>query len=71
MKSASTDINIVGKDFTAGFLQVVLFKWSMKKHCVANILQGTWETVLYENNCNYDSYKFCYKFAFIPFLSVS
>ena len=27
------------------------------------------ETFLYENNCNYDSYKLSYKFAYISFLS--
>ena len=27
-----------------------------------------WEIFLHENNCNYNSYKFSYKFAFIPFL---
>ena len=27
------------------------------------------ETFLYENNCNYDSYKLSYKFAYICFLS--
>ena len=32
------------------------------------ILQKTWERFLYENNCNYNSYKFSYKFTFIPLL---
>ena len=40
----------------------------MKKHCVAKILQETWERFLYENNCNYTSYKFSYNFTFIPLL---
>ena len=26
-----------------------------------------WEVFLHENNCNYNSYKSSYKFAFIPF----
>ena len=33
------------------------------------ILQGIWETFLDENNRSYNSNKFIYKFAFIPFLS--
>ena len=41
----------------------------MKKHCVARILQGILERFLYENNRNYNSYKFSYKFDFIPVLS--
>ena len=51
-----------------GVLQVVLFtvlpfKWSLKQHCVAKILQRIWERFLYENNLNYHSYKFSYKFT--------
>ena len=42
------------------------FKWSLKKHCVAKILQGIKERFLYENNRNYNSYSFSYKFALIP-----
>ena len=41
----------------------------MKKHCVARILHGISERLLYENNHNYNSYKFSYKFDFIPVLS--
>ena len=48
---------------------VLSFKWSVNKHCVAKILLAAWDTLLYENNCNYDSCKFCYKSTFIPFLS--
>ena len=51
------------------FFTVLCFKWSVKKHCVAKILQGIWERFLYENNRNYNSYKFSYKFDFIPVLS--
>ena len=40
----------------------------MKKKSVAEILQGIRETFLYENNRDYNSYKFNCKFAFIPFL---
>ena len=57
-----------------GHLQVALFtilwfKWSVKKHCVAKVLLAIWEIFLHENNCNYNSYRFSYKFAFIFFLS--
>ena len=55
---------------SASFLFTVLcFKWSVKKSCVARILQGILERFLYDNNCNCNSYKFSYKFAFIPVLS--
>ena len=40
-----------------------------EKHCVAKVLQWVWEILLYENKRNYNSYKFSWKFAFIPFLS--
>ena len=40
----------------------------MKKHCVAKILLSVWETFLHQNNRNYNSYKFSYKFAFILFV---
>ena len=41
--------------FAGDVLQVVLFtvlwfKWSVKKHCVAKVLLGIWETFLDENN---------------------
>ena len=45
----------------------------MKKHCVAKILLVIWEIILNENNLNYNSYRFSYKFAFIlfyPFLQI-
>ena len=37
----------------------------MKKHCVAKLLLA----ILHENNCNYNSYRLSYTFAFILFLS--
>ena len=60
--------------FAEIILQVVLFtvlwlKWSLKKHCLAKVLLATWYIFLHENNCNHNSYKFGYKFAFIPILS--
>ena len=39
-------------------------------YCVGKILQGIWEKFLYKNDPNDDSYKFSYKFTFIPFLSL-
>ena len=39
------------------------------KHCVAKVLLTMWEMFLNENNRNYNSYRFSYKFAFILFLS--
>ena len=41
----------------------------MKKHCVAKVLLAVWEIFLHEDNCNYSSYRFSYKLAFILFLS--
>ena len=41
----------------------------MKKHCVANAVLTIWKVFLHENNRNYNSYRFSYKFAFILFLS--
>ena len=47
---------------------VLFFKRSVKEHCVAKVLLAIWETFLYENNCNFNSYRFSYKLAFISFL---
>ena len=44
------------------FFAVLWFRWSVKRHCVAKISQGIWERFLYENNRNYNFYKFIYKF---------
>ena len=41
----------------------------MKKRCVAKILLAIWEKFLHENNRNYNSYRFNFKFAFILFFS--
>ena len=48
---------------------VLYFKRSVKKHCVAKILPGTWERFLDEKNRNYNSYNINYRFVFIPFFS--
>ena len=39
-----------------------------EKHCVAKVLLAIGEILLHENNRNYKSYRFSYKFAFIVFL---
>ena len=41
----------------------------MKKHCVAKVLLTVSEIFLHENNNNYNSYRFSYRFVFILFLS--
>ena len=72
MESSSTNVHIVGEDLLRTFYKlftVLCFKWSVKKHCVARILQGILERFLRENNRNYNSYKFSYKFDLIPVLS--
>ena len=43
----------------------------MKKHFVAKILQGICGRFLYENNRNFHSYKFSYKFNFINSIFLS
>ena len=62
------------RGFAERALQVALFavlwfKWSMKKHCVAKVLLAISEIFLHENNGNYNSYRFSYKFAFILIVS--
>ena len=54
------------------YSHVVLFKilsleGPVKELYVAKRLLAIWETFLYENNRNINSYKFSYKFIFIPF----
>ena len=76
MSSSLTNILTVGKELFKGILEVVLFtifsfNWSVKKNCVAKTLQAIWETFLYENSCNFNSYKLSYKLAFIHFLILS
>ena len=60
-KNASTNVSIVGED--------LWIKWSVKKHCVAKVLRAIWDIFLHENNRNYNSYKFSYKFVFTLFFS--
>ena len=59
------------KRFAEGFLRVFLFpvscfKRSVKKH---KPFTRNLRVFLYGNNRNYNSYKFSYKFTFIPFFS--
>ena len=51
------------------FIHSFGFKWSVKKHFVAKVLPAVWEIFLHEKNCNYNFYRFSYKFASILFLS--
>ena len=53
---------------TSCFLYYFVFQVITEKHCVAKISQGIWEGFLNKNNRIYNSYKFSYKFAFIPCL---
>ena len=45
---------------------VLYFKQSAKKHRLAKIFQGIWESYLLENNRNYNFYRFSVKFYLIP-----
>ena len=50
-------------------LQVVLFtilwfKWSVKKHCLGQVLLATWEIFLHEKSRDSNSYRFSHKFFF-------
>ena len=67
---------IVGKDLLRAFYRLFYLKFcdssdQWKKHCVTKILLAAWEIFLHENNRNYISYIFGYKFAFIVFLFIS
>ena len=72
-ESFSTNAPIVGEDLLSVlefFLFTVLwFEGSVKKHCVAKVSLAIWEMFLHENNSNYNSYRFSYKFTFIQILS--
>ena len=68
--------NVLIAGFAEGILQLFnlrfCFKWSVKEHqehYVAKILLAIWETFLYENSFNFNSYNLSYKLAFISFLS--
>ena len=69
-ESFPTNVSIVGITCLQVVLLTVLwFKWSARKHCVAKLLPAMRELLLHENNHNYNSYRFSYKFAFILALS--
>ena len=68
----ATNVPIVDEDLLRAFYRVAgicWFMWSVKKHCVAKVLPVIWGKYLHENNHNYNSYRFSYKFAFILFSS--
>ena len=67
LQSSSTNVHIVGEDLLTALCELFSLRFCVSS--VAKILQGIWETFLHENNHNYNSYKFSYKFTFIPFLS--
>ena len=68
-ESFSTNVPIC-RGFSTGFLFTVLwFNWSLKKLCLAKVLLTIWEIPLHEDNRNYNSQRFSYKFAFILFFS--
>ena len=63
-----------GEDLLKAFYEFILrmvlcFKWPVEKHSAAKFLKGISDRFSYENNRDYDFYKFSYKFAFISFLS--
>ena len=59
--------------FSEGILQVLWlfmilrFKWSVKENCVTKILLAICESFSYENDDNFNSYKFRYKLLLYPF----
>ena len=63
---------IVDKDLLRAFYRFIysfVIQVISKKHCVTKFLPAKREIFLHENNSNYNSYIFGYKFAFIFFLS--
>ena len=64
----------IWREFAEGILQVLsftvlCFKSFVKKHCVVKILLATWETFLYESNCNYIFCKFTFTNLLLPLCS--
>ena len=67
-KNTHTSLYNVGEDLLGMFCKLFYLQCCVSSdYCVAKILPAVWETVLYKNNCSYDSYKFSYKFVFILF----
>ena len=75
MESSLTDKHIVGEDMLMTFCKFYLrlcVSSDQWKNCVGKILLVTWRIFLYENNCNYNFYKFIKRFfriRFYPFFS--
>ena len=58
------DKDLLGAFYKLFYLQFCDSSDQLKKQILA-----MWKIFLHENNRNYNSYKFSYKFAFAPFLS--
>ena len=74
MQSSLTNVHIAGEDLLRTLYKLFCLRFCVSsdpltKNCVGKILQVIWKTFSYGNNRNYNSHKFSYKFAFIPFLS--
>ena len=73
LESFSTNVPIMGEDLLRAFCRFFYLRFcdskDQGKKCVAKILVEIWEVFLHENNCNYNSHRFNYKFAFILCLS--
>ena len=54
---------------TGCFIYNFVIQVISEKQCLAKILLAIWDIFLNENNRNYNSYRFSYKFAFILFFS--
>ena len=54
---------------STGFIYNSVIQVIDEKSCVAKVLVAVWEIFLHENNRNYNSDRFSYKFTFILFLS--
>ena len=73
LESSTTNVPKDGEGLLRAFYKLFCLRFSVsnnkwKIHCVAKILYWICDRFLYENNRNYNCYKFIYKFAFIPFL---
>ena len=54
----STNVPIVEEDLLKAFyifFIVLWFKWSVKTHCIATVLQAIWQIFSHENKINYNS----------------
>ena len=69
MESSSTNVYTVGEDLLRAFYKLFCLRFCVSndqwKNTVARILQGILDVTI----INYNSYKFSYKFDFIPVLS--